>query len=141
MIRDSHSISMPYSPTDSAERQHLQLHALGLDVVTRDAAFREWIDRLYVSNDLRAELAARASSLTLHIERADDPGAPVPTPPSGAAFAEMTMCTAPCYYAGGRFYSASDSAYWHRMDYDLDSRTFRVSVGGIYLTRPQSIVS
>jgi hypothetical protein len=132
---------MPYSLTDSAARQHLQLHVLGLDVVTRDAAFCEWIDRLYVSNDLRGALPTRASSLTLRIERADDRDAPIPEAPPGAAFAEMTMCTAPCYYARGRFFSASDSPYWHRMDYDLDSRTIRASIGGIYLTRPQAVVS
>lgn len=117
------------------------LHVLSLDVLTHSLDVSEVIEQLYVSNDLRATLPSRASSLTLRVERADSPHAEPIAPPAGAVFAETNLCTGPCYYASGRFFSASDSPYWHRMDYDLDARVIRANVAGIYYDVPQAIVS
>src|SRR5215208_1600435 len=141
MTLDSLSTSTRSLHMDKAVQLRMLLHVLDLDVLTHSLDVRQWIEQLYVSNDLRQRLPERASSLTLHVERADSPHAATLAPAPGAVFAETNLCTGRCYYAHGRFFSASDSEYWHRMEYDLDTRVIRANVAGIYYERPQAIVS
>lgn len=117
------------------------LHVLNLDIHTASLDLRPWIDRMYMSNDLRAMLPSRASVLTLYVERVDSEHAMEITRPPNAVFAETNLCTGRCYYHDGRFYSASDTEYWHEMEYDLDAHTIRANLGGIYLRHGQAVVS
>lgn len=117
------------------------LHVLNLEVSSRSLRVRPWIDRLYAVNDLRSRLPHRASTLKLEIERVDSPHALPIVVPTSAVFAETNLCTGRCYYDGGRFYSTSETAYAHVMEYDLDAHVIRANLGGIYLENPQVIVS
>ena len=117
------------------------LHVLNLEVRSRSLRVRPWIERLYAFNDLRAVLPHRASLLTLEIERVDSAHAMPITVPASAVFAETNLCTGRCYYDAGRFYSTSETAYAHVMEYDLDANVIRANVGGIYLENPQAVVS
>jgi len=132
---------MHSSPTDEIERTDMLLHVLNLEVGSRSLRVRPWIERLYAVNDLRERLPHRASALKLEIERADSPHALPITVPDSAVFAETNLCTGRCYYDRGRFYSTSDTAYAHVMEYDLDTNVIRANLGGIYLDNPQAIVS
>ena len=117
------------------------LHSLQLDIETHSLDLQPWIERLYVSNDLRAALGSRSAPLTLKLERADSDHAFAISPLEHGVFAETNLCTGRCYYHDGRFYSASDTEYWHRMEYDIDAHVIRVNLGDRYLRTTQFVVS
>ncbi len=119
----------------------LLLHFLKFDIRTESLDIKDWIGRLYVSNDLTSRFRDKRASLTLSVERKDSTRAARISPPTRAVFAETNLCNGRCYYADGRFFSANDGDYWHEMEYDLNTHTIRANLAGKYLQNGQHVVS
>jgi hypothetical protein len=119
----------------------LLLHFLKFDIQSKTLGIREWIDKLYVSNDLTTKFPDKRKSLKLIIESKNSPEASVIVRPANGVFAETNLCTARCYYEEGRFFSANHGDYWHEMDYDLNLHTIRANVAGKYLRNGQALIS
>lgn len=119
----------------------LLFHFLKFDIQTSSLPVREWIEQLYVSNDLRQQLPGKFASLKLYVERKDSPEAARIYPPARGVFAETNLCNGRCYYEAGRFFSANHGEYWHEMDYDLNTHTIRANLAGKYLDSGQAVIS
>lgn len=119
----------------------LLLHFLKFDIQTNSLGIEEWIERLYVSNDLRPQFPDKFASLKLFLERRDAPEAASICPPGHGVFAETNLCNARCYYEDGRFFSSNHGDYWHEMEYNLNTDAIRANLGGKYLKSGQAIIS
>ena len=119
----------------------LLLHFLKFDIQTNTLQIKPWIDRLYVSNDLTRTFPDKCASLKLIVENKNSAEAALINPPAKGVFAETNLCTGRCYFEEGRFFSANHGDYWHEMEYDLSTDTFRANVGGKYLDNHQALIS
>jgi hypothetical protein len=119
----------------------LLLHFLKLDIQTASLQIREWIERLYVSNDLTSRFPDKSASLKLCVERKDALAATPVDLPANRVFAETNLCNARCFYQDGRFFSANSGDYWHELEYDLHAHTIRINVGGRYFDSGQFVIT
>src|SRR6476620_9775240 len=120
----------------------LLLHFLKFNIESNDPAITEWIQKHYTSNDLGIAFSNRSASLTMRIERIDDPGTERIHMPTDPVFAETNLCNARCYFDGkGRFYASNDGCYTHEIVYDLNTNNIRANVGGEFIKTAQSVVS
>jgi hypothetical protein len=119
----------------------LLLHFLKFDIQTDSLNIKEWLEQLYVSNDLTRRFPDKLASLKLFVERRDAPQAARIRLPAHGIFAETNLCNGRCYYEGGRFFSANHGAYWHEMEYDLNTHMIRANIGGKYLASGQHVIS
>ncbi|BCM93396.1 hypothetical protein IAD21_05287 [Abditibacteriota bacterium] len=119
----------------------LQLHFLKFNIQSHSLEVAPWLECLYAPNDLSHDFPDQSVSLTLQIESKDSPHALAIAPLPNGVFAETNLCTGRCYYADGRFYSASDTEFWHEMDYDVERNLIRANVGGKFLETGQWVIS
>lgn len=119
----------------------LLLHFLKFDIQTNTLGTMPWIDRLYVSNDLTKTFPDKCASLKLIVENKNSPEAPFISQPANGVFAETNLCTGPCYFEEGRFFSENHGDYWHEMEYDLSTHTIRANVAGKYLYNNQALIT
>ena len=103
---------------------------------------QDWVNSLYVSNDLRGRFPDKVVSLKLSIERKDALSAHRISMPENATFAENNLCSGPCFYRGGHFFSRNAGEYYHELDYDMNLNTIMVNVGNhFFYDTPQFVVT
>ena len=112
-----------------------------LDIQSNSLQLEPWINELYVSNDLTSQLHLRSAPIQLHVESKGGPHQIRLTPKGDAIFAETNLCGGRCYYRDGMFFSSGNGDYEHEMEYDLQSGTIRVNVGGKYQVNGQALIS
>jgi hypothetical protein len=114
---------------------------LKFGIQTQSLEIGDWLDRLYVSNDLTNRFPEKVTSLELFIERKDAVSAHNIIIPTNSVFAENNLCTGPCFYRDGHFLSTNSSDFWHELDYDLNADVIRVNVGGRFYDTPQFVIT
>jgi hypothetical protein len=119
----------------------LILHFLKFDILTNSLDIKEWIEQLYISNDLTLSFPDKLASLKLCVERKDAPEAASIRAPARAIFAETNLCNARCYYEDGSFFSQNHGDYWHEMKFELETNTIHANLGGEYLESGQAVIS
>jgi hypothetical protein len=109
-------------------------HTMTLEVQTHNPQLSDWLKGLYQSCDQSELLGVKKSRYVMQLE-ATNTTESLPIEPFYDGTGEVTCVNGHCYYHQGRFYTRrSEEDRFLEMDYNLETHTLRVNLGGTFLT-------